>query len=421
LIEIIIFYIYTFNKQYINSKIQYNPNCLYLIYKGVYIMRKISFLLTLALVFSMIAPISAFASVSQLETGNQWGDVGLGSNSIDTPEVSDIKVNNSGSTNLSGDKDCANFGSQSEAQSHFDSGVSKTGNKNFNNLDGDGDNKACESLPKVAPSNEPKSTTIDLDQDCSDFEGVWSAASTYFNFGKKETGNKNFDNLDGDGDGIPCEALKSKTSSESETSDESTTRNASATTNVDKDCSDFNGSHKKAQTYFDGNKGDEKNFDNLDGNRDGIACNALLPETKDDKGMDAMKKAAAWQDDHNKIRYQMGGNTIPKAGGQNGVLDCSSFTQWMYKEYLGKDIPRTTYTQEALVSQGKATRVSKNELQEGDLILMDNGKDRLGHVGIYLGDGQMVHNSSGAKKPQVVDLDEYLSSYMNFTTAVRPK
>lgn len=64
------------------------------------------------------------------------------------------------------------------------------------------------------------------------------------------------------------------------------------------------------------------------------------------------------------------------------AFDCSGFTSYVYRHALGMEITRTTYSQ---INQGRA--VSRDQLQPGDLVFT-NG---VGHVGIYVGGGQMIH------------------------------
>ncbi|WP_116474564.1 NlpC/P60 family protein [Zobellella maritima] len=71
----------------------------------------------------------------------------------------------------------------------------------------------------------------------------------------------------------------------------------------------------------------------------------------------------------------------------NGI-DCSAFTQTVYQEVYGMDLPRSTYQQ---VSLGR--QVGKNELQPGDLVFFRTGKG-MQHNGVYLGDGKFAHASS---------------------------
>lgn len=62
-------------------------------------------------------------------------------------------------------------------------------------------------------------------------------------------------------------------------------------------------------------------------------------------------------------------------------FDCSGFTSYVYKHAAGIDISRTTYTQ---IDVGQP--VSEDQLKPGDLVFPHTG-----HVGIYVGNGQMIH------------------------------
>ena len=62
-------------------------------------------------------------------------------------------------------------------------------------------------------------------------------------------------------------------------------------------------------------------------------------------------------------------------------FDCSGFTSYVYRNAAGVDIGRTTYAQ---INAGR--EVSRSELQPGDLVFPHEG-----HVGIYVGNGQMIH------------------------------
>lgn len=64
------------------------------------------------------------------------------------------------------------------------------------------------------------------------------------------------------------------------------------------------------------------------------------------------------------------------------TFDCSGFTSYVYRNAVGREITRTTYSQ---IGQGRP--VSRDQLQPGDLVFT-NG---VGHVGIYVGGGQMIH------------------------------
>ena len=85
------------------------------------------------------------------------------------------------------------------------------------------------------------------------------------------------------------------------------------------------------------------------------------------------------------------------------TYDCSGFTQKIYRD-AGINIPRVSRDQ-ARVGQ----YVSYNHLRKGDLVFFDTHKKRTGkvtHVGIYLGNGNFIHASSGAKKIVVFNFNE---------------
>ena len=78
-------------------------------------------------------------------------------------------------------------------------------------------------------------------------------------------------------------------------------------------------------------------------------------------------------------------------GESTGGMDCSGFVYNALKD-AGYNVGRTTA--QGYRSQG--TTVSKNNLQPGDLIYYGSNGNAT-HVGIYIGNGQMVHSSGGSK------------------------
>ncbi|WP_233525955.1 C40 family peptidase [Actinomadura spongiicola] len=92
-----------------------------------------------------------------------------------------------------------------------------------------------------------------------------------------------------------------------------------------------------------------------------------------------------------------------------GSWDCSGLMMQAWAA-AGVNITRTTY------SQYDATkRVNKSDLQPGDLVFFRG----LGHVGMYVGDGNMIHAPSTGKNVQIVSIN---SSYYqsNYYGAGRP-
>lgn len=69
------------------------------------------------------------------------------------------------------------------------------------------------------------------------------------------------------------------------------------------------------------------------------------------------------------------------------IFDCSSFTQFIYKKY-GISLPWSSRQQSQMGSY-----VSKSNLRTGDLVFFSVGTPgQVGHVGIYIGSGQFIHN-----------------------------
>ncbi|MGG3158406.1 bifunctional lytic transglycosylase/C40 family peptidase [Priestia megaterium] len=72
-------------------------------------------------------------------------------------------------------------------------------------------------------------------------------------------------------------------------------------------------------------------------------------------------------------------------------FDCSSYVRWAYSS-AGVDLgPVSATTTDTLVKLGKVVKAS--EMKRGDVIFFDTYKIN-GHVGIYLGDGKFLNDSS---------------------------
>ena len=114
----------------------------------------------------------------------------------------------------------------------------------------------------------------------------------------------------------------------------------------------------------------------------------------------------------NFAHQQLGKPYVWGAQGPNS-FDCSGLIYYVYKNAANITLPRTS------VEQSKfGTTVSKSNLKAEDLVFFDtNGPNNgaVSHVGIYAGEGQLIHASSSNKKIVKVNME---TSYWNNTYVV---
>ena len=88
------------------------------------------------------------------------------------------------------------------------------------------------------------------------------------------------------------------------------------------------------------------------------------------------------------VPYRWGGES-PSSG-----FDCSGLVRWAYGR-VGVDLPHSSY---ALYGEGR--RIAESRLEPGDLLFFEG----LGHVGLYLGRGRMVHAPQSGRNVEIVRL-----------------
>lgn len=89
----------------------------------------------------------------------------------------------------------------------------------------------------------------------------------------------------------------------------------------------------------------------------------------------------------------LGNRYVPAGSSLAGGTDCSGFTCFVYADF-GYSISRTPQGQ--LSSGGRS--ISYEEIQPGDIICYSsNGGKSCTHVGIYIGDGQIIHSANSRK------------------------
>ncbi|MFD4566719.1 NlpC/P60 family protein [Streptomyces sp. NPDC058467] len=118
----------------------------------------------------------------------------------------------------------------------------------------------------------------------------------------------------------------------------------------------------------------------------------LNPVSSGDVAAPSSRAAAA-------VAYAYGKLGSPYVWGATGpdAFDCSGLAQAAYRS-AGISLPRTTYAQ---INAGR--RVSRSELLPGDLVFFYSG---ISHVGIYVGNGQMIHAPNPTAPVRLAPVDE---------------
>lgn len=90
--------------------------------------------------------------------------------------------------------------------------------------------------------------------------------------------------------------------------------------------------------------------------------------------------------------YVYGGNTP-------GGFDCSGLVYYAYSR-AGLEVPRTTTRQ-----YRQAQRIARRNLAPGDLVFF-RLRGSVSHVGLYLGDGEMIHAPSTGNDVRIEPIDD---------------
>lgn len=115
--------------------------------------------------------------------------------------------------------------------------------------------------------------------------------------------------------------------------------------------------------------------------RDGENIERNITETSTSQGTDIVNYA-----------YNFLGCPYVYGGSGPSSFDCSGFTAYIYKKF-GYSLPHSAVTQ-----MNYGVEVSKDELQPGDLVFFLDYQtmDGVGHCGMYIGNGEFIHASSGS-------------------------
>lgn len=133
----------------------------------------------------------------------------------------------------------------------------------------------------------------------------------------------------------------------------------------------------------------------------GVAPSGELPDPEQPADQSRIEEIGETAAEFLGTPYRFGGE------GAQGI-DCSSFVQQVFREHE-IELPRTAREQ---IKVGR--EVAEGDLKKGDLVFFQTYASYPSHVGIYLGEGKMIHASSGKGEVTVSDLnsDYYRSRFL---------
>ena len=94
------------------------------------------------------------------------------------------------------------------------------------------------------------------------------------------------------------------------------------------------------------------------------------------------------------------------AGTTPSGFDCSGFTRWVFSHALGRELPRTAAEQSALGDGRLAGRAGARRSS----VLGKSGSG-VYHVGIYAGDGEYIHASTGGGRVMRATFDYFAPDF----------
>jgi cell wall-associated NlpC family hydrolase len=117
-------------------------------------------------------------------------------------------------------------------------------------------------------------------------------------------------------------------------------------------------------------------------------------------GMAPVEKAPSLGERAARIALREVGVPYRWGGESPSGFDCSGLVRWTYLR-VGVNLPHNSY---ALFGRGRS--VSRPHMEPGDVLFFDG----LGHVGLYVGHGRMVHAPFTGANVEVVRLADWYGS-----------
>lgn len=100
------------------------------------------------------------------------------------------------------------------------------------------------------------------------------------------------------------------------------------------------------------------------------------------------------------VRYRFGGND------EDSGLDCSGFVRLVFKDTLGRSLPRTAREMSEV-----GQKIDSSQLKPGDLVFFNTMRRAFSHVGIYLGDNHFLHAPRTGAEVRIENMED--SYWMN--------
>ncbi|BBI35184.1 C40 family peptidase [Cohnella abietis] len=125
--------------------------------------------------------------------------------------------------------------------------------------------------------------------------------------------------------------------------------------------------------------------------------------TNSDDSVDSVEKVIADGMKYKGTPYEFGSNRSTAT-----TFDCSDFVRWIFKESLDINLPSDSRQQGAYVKDNGTAENDWHNLKRGDLMFfmtykgsnsanykaIDKASEKITHVGIYLGNGKILHTYS---------------------------
>ena len=151
------------------------------------------------------------------------------------------------------------------------------------------------------------------------------------------------------------------------------------------------------------------------GTTTGYVSSKYLSETKDSSNSSSDNTSNSTTSASKVVSYAKSFLGKPYVWGAQGPssFDCSGFTYYVFKNKAGITLPRNSAVQSKY-----GTYVSRSNIKAGDLLFFDtNGSNNgaVSHVGLYIGNGQMIHASYSQRKIVTVSISNsyYQNAFVN--------